>query len=162
MSSVDWLRSAYDYEGHAGAAVRLLKFNRCLELAEPMSAVIGSCPSPTPPADFVVPVPIHWSRRAMRGFNQAEELAMDLPFGILRTDLLVRHRATPPQARRRGAERKRSLNSAFSAKPCKGQRILLIDDVVTSGGTLEACARELKSAGASWVGAITFARQLRD
>ncbi|MBA3725143.1 MAG: ComF family protein [Armatimonadetes bacterium] len=161
MSFLDWLRSAVDYEGVAGLAVRLLKFSRNMELAVPMGRKMAACPMPLS-VDYIVPVPIHWSRRAQRGFNQAEELADSLGCidGRIRTELLIRHKATPPQARARGRQRRESLRGAFSSKPCPGVKVLLIDDVVTSGGTLEACAEALKSAGASWVGALTFARQI--
>ncbi|MGI8923105.1 MAG: ComF family protein [Fimbriimonadales bacterium] len=161
MSYLDWLRSAVDYEGVAGLAVRLLKFSRNMELAVPMARKMAACPMPLS-VDYIVPVPTHWSRRAQRGFNQAEELAHGLGSidGQTRTELLIRHKATPPQARARGRQRKESLRGAFSSKPCPGVKVLLIDDVVTSGGTLEACAEALKSAGASWVGALTFARQI--
>lgn len=162
MSSIDWLRSAVDYEGAGGIAVRQLKFSRAMELIEPMAEIISECPSPAPRADFLVPVPIHWSRRAQRGFNQSELIAELLDWADYRPEMLIRKRATPPQARARGQERREKLRSAFKALPCSGTRILLLDDVVTSGGTLEACATELKAAGATWVGAVTFARQITD
>ncbi len=160
MSSLDWLRGAVDYQGAGGLAVRQLKFNRNMELLGPMGALLRDAPHPHPSPDFIVPVPIHWSRRAQRGFNQAELLADHLDNAPARVDVLFRRRATPPQARAKGARRRQSLKDAFASEPLNHERILLIDDVVTSGGTLEACASTLKAAGASWVGALTFAREL--
>jgi predicted amidophosphoribosyltransferase len=110
--------------------------------------------------DAVVPVPIHWSRRAERGFNQAEEIAVRLGLKPYMPALLRRSRATPPQTRARGPKRRSQLQDAFEAEPCRGRRILLVDDVITSGGTVEACAKALKLAEASWVGAVSFAREL--
>ena len=160
MSSLDWLRSAVDYQGAGGLAVRHLKFNRNMELLEPIGSLLRDAPLPHPVPDFIIPVPIHWSRRAQRGFNQSELLADYLDVAPIRVDMLFRRRATPPQARAKGARRRQSLKDAFSCEPLNHERVLLIDDVVTSGGTLEACASTLKAAGASWVGALTFAREL--
>src|SRR5205085_9129377 len=95
MSSLDWLRSAVDYQGTGGLAVRHLKFNRNMELLEPMGSLLRDAPLPHPVPGFIVPVPIHWSRRAQRGFDQSELLADYLDVAPLRFDLLFRRRATP-------------------------------------------------------------------
>lgn len=160
MNMLDWIRSAYDYDGVAGLMVRELKFARSMELAPFMAKAIADLPHPRSRIDAVIPVPIHWSRRAQRGFNQSELIAVGTTIAPIRRDVLIRTKATPPQARASGKERKVSLRDAFYSKPCRGTRLLLIDDVVTSGGTLEQCAAALKLAGASWVGAYTFAREL--
>ena len=158
MSAVDVIRAAFDYRGSAGDAVKRLKFSRAVELAGPMANYMKSSADQLT-FDCAVPVPIHWSRKSHRGFNQAELLARRAGLPV-RTGLLKRVRATWPQARSSGHIRRSALEGAFQSKPCPGARILLVDDVITSGGTVEACAQELKAKGASWVGAISFALEL--
>ena len=113
-------------------------------------------------ADALVPVPLHPSKLRRRGFNQAELLARRLcgPLGAPVLGALERRRATRPQWTYPRAERKLRLLDAFRAREerLRGRRLLLIDDVCTSGGTLEGCARELRRAGAAWVGAFVLAR----
>jgi len=105
-----------------------------------------------------VPVPIHWSRRARRGFNQSELLCECLPSGLVDSKLLARTRATKPQAGLSVEERQRNLDGAFMASPSvSGRAVLLIDDVVTSGQTAKACASALYTAGALEVGILAFA-----
>jgi ComF family protein len=114
--------------------------------------------------DFVVPVPLHWRREHQRGFNQAAELARFLGPPVRR--VLVRRRHTPPQIELAAHQRRANVRDAFGlrrsifrkAPSVKGANVLLVDDVSTTGATLEACARVLKDAGASEVYALTAAR----
>jgi len=114
--------------------------------------------------DCIAAVPLHWRRRWGRGFNQSELLARRLAglSGVPFASLLKRVRATPAQAGLSSARRRRNLAGAFAcrrqAASLQGQRILLIDDVMTTGSTLAACARVLKRAGAARVGVLTVAR----
>lgn len=107
-------------------------------------------------ADALIPVPIHPSRKRARGFNQAEELArrlsekLDIPMeaGILRRD-----KKTLPQKDLGPEERLKNLRKAFTAStlPAGMERVILVDDIYTTGSTAEACARALKAAGAKKV-----------
>jgi ComF family protein len=114
-------------------------------------------------ADFVVPVPLHWRREHRRGFNQAREIARHLGRPVM--DELVRHRATRAQVELAADRRRANVDGAFRMRrrwfgrpPLEGRRIVLVDDVSTTGATLDACARVLKEHGASAIDALTAAR----
>jgi ComF family protein len=120
-------------------------------------------------ADVVIPVPLHRRRRRQRGFNQAEDLARGL--GLPVAPVLRRVRATQPQIELPAEQRRENLRDAFDlrrrgwhtiggrtdARPLHGSVVVLVDDVATTGATLEACARVLRAAGAE-VRALTAAR----
>ena len=119
-------------------------------------------------ADFVVPVPLHWRRRHARGFNQAEDLANGLgpPVALA----LRRIRATAPQFGLSASRRRRNVQAAFAPPRrgvlrrrrhdprLRGTCVVLVDDVCTTGATLEACAAVLKEGGVREVRALTAAR----
>jgi ComF family protein len=112
--------------------------------------------------DAVVPVPLHWSRRWRRGYNQAEILARGLHrrHGLPLLRALVRTRPTPPQ-HGDAAERRRNVRGAFAVRrraAVAGRRLLLVDDVFTTGATANGCAMALLGAGAADVGVLTLAR----
>ena len=111
-------------------------------------------------AACVVPVPLHPSRRRQRGFNQAADLARHL--GVPVQPALRRVRATATQTGLPAAQRNRNVRGAFAAagvaRELSGRAVVLIDDVSTTGATLEACARALKEAGVAEVRALTAAR----
>ncbi|WP_394762457.1 ComF family protein [Phenylobacterium sp.] len=117
-------------------------------------------------SDAVVPVPLHPSRLLSRRYNQAAEMARPLcrMTGLAYIpDALLRRRATETQGGKSGAGRKRNVASAFEVPPRRasqvaGKRILLIDDVMTTGATAEGCARALKAAGATRVDVAVVAR----
>src|SRR5262249_37441191 len=113
--------------------------------------------------DAIVPVPLHWRRRWHRGFNQAEALAHELGRrrGIPVLRALSRRRATVNQAGLTSAARRRNIAGAFLVRDkarIEGKKILLIDDVMTTGATASACARALMQAGAESVSLATVAR----
>ena len=120
-------------------------------------------------ADYLLPVPLHFSRRVKRRYNQSSLLARALG-RISRPefdpDILIRRRSTPPQAGKTAAGRHRNVQGAFMIRETaqcrvKGAHIVLIDDVMTTGATLEACAKVLRRAGASRVDALTLARVVK-
>ncbi|MDP6572672.1 MAG: ComF family protein [Rhodospirillales bacterium] len=115
-------------------------------------------------ADVLVPVPLHWTRLFQRRYNQAALLAQSIARlgGVaVAPGLLRRRRRTPSQGRLSLAARRRNVRGAFALAPAarvKGRRVLLIDDVMTSGATASACARVLARSGARSVDVLTLAR----
>lgn len=117
-------------------------------------------------ADPITPVPLHYFRLVRRGFNQSGWLdaALSRSSGVrLSVDALKRIRPTPTQGNLSADARRRNVQGAFRVrrsrmKLVKGRRVLLVDDVLTTGATAEACARALKRAGAGCVDVITLAR----
>lgn len=120
-------------------------------------------------ADYIIPVPLHYSRRLKRRYNQSVLLARALAHisaPRFDPDILIRHRATPTQGGRSASARRRNVQGAFRVREkavsrVKGVNIVIIDDVMTTGATLESCARTLKRAGAEKVTAITLARVVK-
>jgi ComF family protein len=120
-------------------------------------------------ADLIVPVPLHYFRLVRRGFNQSVWLAQalgELADRRVGVDLLKRTRPTPSQGGLSAEGRRRNVQGAFRVKRraetrLKDQRVLLVDDVFTTGATLESCSRVLKRAGARSVDALTLARVAR-
>ncbi|MGE3513376.1 MAG: ComF family protein [Vicinamibacterales bacterium] len=114
-------------------------------------------------ADAVVPVPLHRARRRQRGFNQAHDLARQLGLPTLRA--LRRIRATDPQADLPAEARRINVQGAFVCNRTwtdwRGATLVLVDDVCTTGSTLDACARALRAGGAADVRAITAARAVK-
>lgn len=120
-------------------------------------------------ADFLVPVPLHFARRVKRRYNQSAILARSLAkisAPRFDPDILLRHRATATQGGRSSSGRRRNVQGAFRARDkaierIRGAKIVLVDDVMTTGATLESCARTLKRAGAKHVSALTLARVVK-
>jgi ComF family protein len=114
--------------------------------------------------DLVVPVPLHQARLRERGYNQAGLLAQALARRVecaYEAEALVRHRATAPQVELDASARRENVRDAFlCAGDVSGRRVLVIDDVCTTGATLESCAAPLYAAGADCVWALTLARAL--
>ena len=154
------------YEGPAAALVSALKFRALVGVADLMAAqMAANAPDWLRGAEagveaVLVPVPLHAARRRRRGFNQAELLARALSarLGLGVEDCLVRAGGRGTQMGRDRAERASALAGAFTARRAAPPRAILVDDVVTTGATLHACAAALRAAGAVEVRAVAYAR----
>ena len=134
------------------------KYDGRRSIAPQLSALLAShCASALAGADLVVPVPLHRRRHRERGFNQSTDLARHLGPPVV--EALDRVKATRPQVELPAAARRDNMREAFVIRrPIRRQIVVLVDDVTTTGATLEACARVLKTAGAADVRAVTVAR----
>jgi ComF family protein len=151
------------YEGPARAIVKALKFGRVARLAEAMAAQIAAnAPPHVLASGALVPVPLHPARLRRRGLNQAERLASAT---AARTDLavadcLARSGDRSTQVGRDRRERLRGIAGSVHVRGVVPTEAILVDDVITTGATLAACAEALRSAGCSRVTAIAYARTL--
>ena len=148
------------YEGVLRQLIHLYKYGRVKTLAWPLSGLLAQAMPRDEAFDATVPVPLYWRRRLQRGFNQAELLARGLSrrTGIPVVKALGRLRPTPAQAGLSNSARRQNVSQAFRARNVQGKRILLIDDVMTTGATAASCAAALKQAGARRVSLLTVAR----
>jgi ComF family protein len=151
------------YEGRLRELIHLFKYSRIQPLAGPLSAYLATALPRDQRFDLVAPLPLHWLRRWRRGFNQSELLARAVArrCGIPMVAAVRRTRATMPQTGLSPAGRRDNVRGSFAVKrrcDVRGRRILLIDDVLTTGATAGACAAVLKRAGARYVAVLTVAR----
>lgn len=157
----------FAYDPAVRDAVSALKYRDIRALAPRLGRLMAeTLPEPVRSSvDAVVPVPISRSRLRSRGYNQSELLARQVAglTGLaMDTGLLARSNDGPPQAKAASIEERiANVRGAFDvAGDVTGKRVLLVDDVMTTGSTLNACARALKQAGAEWAGALPLAREL--
>jgi ComF family protein len=158
---VDRARAIGPYDGALRAIVHAMKYEGRRSLARPLGVLMRHRGAEVlHGAGCVVPVPLHSSRRRERGFNQATDLARHLGLPVVAA--LRRLRATPTQTGLPAAQRHRNMRDAFgltrAGGTLAGATVVLVDDVSTTGATLEACARVLKGAGVAEVRALTAAR----
>jgi ComF family protein len=162
-------RAPLVYAGTAQAAVRAFKYHWRWRigrwLADEMAATARAM-LPIEDIQAVVPVPLHWLKRRLRGADAPTYLAARVCRALEKPCLpaaLRKRRWTGGQTRRRGADRFRNVRGAFVGRRrhVEGRTVLLIDDVLTSGATADACASALKDAGASAVFVLTAARTPR-
>lgn len=167
-SSLKEARAAYVFEGPLREAIHALKYNRVKRIAPILGDLLSDyLHTYAMPIDAIIPVPLHKQRLAERGFNQSELVAQRLAESCGKPLLvkgLFRTRDTAHQVGLDAQERKQNMQNAFvwrrsSAPP---PRILLIDDVLTTGATLNACAQALKAAGSREVRALTLAQSASD
>jgi ComF family protein len=160
-------RAIGEYDGTLRDIIHALKYDGRRSIARPLAALMRSRGSQLlDEADCVVPVPLHWRREYSRGFNQARELARNLGPPVVEN--LVRCRNTRPQVELAAGHRHSNVERAFAlrgrrwgANRLTGMKVLLVDDVSTTGATLQSCARVLKACGVSEVYALTAARVAR-
>jgi len=167
VSTIAAIRSVFRFEGVARVAVHELKYRNLRAIAPTLASFLAAYPlGDTLEPDVVVPVPLHPSRRRRRGYNQAELLAREfgrargLPVDSSALVRIVTGRSQVRTASRR--ERSRNVTDAFACteRSFSDKRILLVDDVCTTGATIEACGVALRAAGASQVVGLTVARQV--
>jgi ComF family protein len=152
-------RAAFRYEGAAKAAILRLKFAGWRDVATAFGAAIAA--GDVPEADVVTWVPLSRRRRAERGYDQARAIAVSVARELDRPmqRLVRRSLRTEPQARRAAGERREAMRGAFVAfGPLASARVLLVDDVLTTGATLAACADALVSSGVGSVHGAVAAR----
>lgn len=163
---LDACLAAVPYDFPWAALIANFKFREQPGLARALALLMRSTPWVEPAleaADHVLPMPLSRERLQSRGFNQALVLARQLAPDKTRTRLLLRVKDTPPQRTLKRAERLTSVNGAFAVEPLhagqiKGTKLVLVDDVMTSGASLFAAARVLRAAGASHITGLVIAR----
>lgn len=167
QAEIDGIRSSFRFDGVIRQAIHQLKYRNLRTLAAPLARLMNNYLVLNPlPGEVLVPVPLHRKRLRERGYNQSSLLARGL--GKLHNlpvidNCLIRQRPSPPQARTSTVdERQSNVADAFACcdQRLKDKQVLLIDDVATSGATLDACAKALKEAGASSVWGLTLAREI--
>jgi len=183
VTGFDAVYSFGSYEGTLRTLVHLFKYGKIHTLAKPLGEMLGNAIPREERFDVVVPMPLHWRRRWQRGFNQSELLAKVIArrWGVPVVGAVRRVKATAPQAGLTNAKRRKNMSGAFtpsrrlfrnkllervlggrfvfgSRKKLSGARVLLVDDVMTTGATAAACARALKRAGAKHVTLAAVAR----
>lgn len=167
----DAARAAVRHEGPARRAVIRFKYHRILALGGPLASLMVRALEQVPVlfedmrgADVIVPVPLHWRRHAWRGFNQAGILArpvadaLDIPVA----PSLKRIRNNRPQSRLSTKQRMENVKGIFALDPrfpVDGKKVILLDDVMTTGSTVNECARVLKKGGAKKVYVFTMSRR---
>jgi ComF family protein len=169
--SISCSRAAGAYDGSLRAIIHAFKYDGRRSLAGRLAGLMRAQGRDVlEGSDCAVPVPLHWRRRRARGFNQAADLAAHL--GLPVCHALRRVRGTRPQVDLPAGQRHRNVRGAFAMAGGRWQKrrrvaarravhrrsVVLVDDVCTTGATLEACARVLKAAGAREVRALTVAR----
>ena len=166
--SWDRARAVMRYDKHSRHLVLALKHGDRTHVARALGRWMGRAGAELfEGADMIVPVPLHWTRLFTRRYNQAGLLAHAVRAAggpPVMADWLVRRRRTPSQGRLGPVARVRNVRGAFAVRrgcDVKGKRIVLVDDVLTTGATVEECARVLRRGGAAFIGVLTLSRAVR-
>lgn len=167
QAEIDGIRSPFRFDGVVRQAIHGLKYRNLRAIVGLFALLLNDYLITNPlPGEVLVAVPLHPKRLRERGYNQSHLLAQELA-KLTRLPLvdncLIRERHSPPQARTATVDERRiNVANAFSCRDqrLKGKQVLLIDDVSTSGATLDACARALKEAGAISVWGLVLAREI--
>ncbi len=163
MTGFDAAFSFGEYDGPLRKLIHLFKYSRMKPLARPLGKLLASALPRDKKFDLVVPMPLHWTRAWQRGFNQSELLGKIIAkrTGTPLVAAVRRKRRTPAQAGLTNAQRRTNVAGAFvwnKRFSVKDRHVLLVDDVLTTGATVSACAAVLKRAGAKRVTVLTLAR----
>lgn len=166
LPDVDSIFSAFHYSDGVETAIHTFKFKNHPKLSETISILLyeelirfGQIPD----FDYIVPVPMHPRKKRQRGYNQSELIAKQIaPYlkSDVRTDILEKTRYTNPQSKLKRKDRINNLEGAFSlcsGASIEGRNILLVDDVLTTGTTINTCAKILKDGGASFIHVLVIA-----
>lgn len=155
-----------EYAFPVDAAIKAMKFRRKLCYAPAFSSLLETTLHLLPgDVDALLPVPLHWRRQMMRGFNQAIEIARPLSrrTGISVVGQVTRNRATPYQSGLAAAHRRRNLKGAFSMRgELNARHVLIVDDVITTGATCRELATLVLEAGVEKVSVLAIAKARRD
>jgi ComF family protein len=163
LTGFDAVYSYGSYEGSLRQLIHLFKYDKIYTLARPLAGFLARVLPREERFDVVVPMPLHWRRGWERGFNQSELLAREIAkkWNVPLRRSVRRVKSTAPQAGLTNAKRRVNVAGAFAVKKnirLDGARVLLVDDVLTTGATAAACARALKRAGAAHVALLALAR----
>jgi ComF family protein len=163
--NIDGIRSPFRFDGTIRRAVHQLKYGNLWAIARPLAVLMAEHFAASPvPGEALVPMPLHPRRLRARGYNQSLLLAKELGrlIGLPVAECVARIRYVSPQARAASAvERHKNVAGCFACRRhLGGQGLIIVDDVATSGATLDACAAALKTAGAGPVWGFTLAREV--
>jgi ComF family protein len=163
LRGFDAVYSYGSYEGSLRELIHLFKYGGVRPLAGTFGRLMAQALPRETTFDVIVPMPLHWFKKWQRGFNQSDDLAREIgkKWNVPVRNVIRRKKSTRPQAGLTNAKRRANVSGAFRVprgRSLAGMRVLLVDDVVTTGATASACARVLKRAGAAHVALLALAR----
>ena len=163
----DWMRAAFAYDDASRSLILALKYRDRLDVVPALSAWMAGVAMPKMDRDdIILPVPLHWRRYLARRFNQSAALAAALAGRVQATyapDWVERTRNTPPMKAMTRKQRAENVRGAFEVNSARqsqlqGRNVVLVDDVYTSGATIEELSAELRACGVARIGVVVVAR----